>query len=82
MNDKTTEAQAKAKIDEVRARLAKGEKFEALAKEFSQDPGSANNGGDPVMPVPGVYDPAFEKALYSLSKDRCPSRFVPTSVIT
>ncbi|WP_460143490.1 SurA N-terminal domain-containing protein [Pseudomonas sp. S3_B08] len=70
VNDKTTEAQAKAKIDEVQARLAKGEKFEALAKEFSQDPGSANNGGDLGYAGPGVYDPAFEKALYSLSKDQ------------
>ncbi|MBC3208719.1 SurA N-terminal domain-containing protein [Pseudomonas sp. SWRI111] len=70
VNDKTTEAQAKAKIDEVQARLAKGEKFEALAKEFSQDPGSANNGGDLGYAGPGVYDPAFEKALYSLPKDQ------------
>ncbi|UUT10878.1 SurA N-terminal domain-containing protein [Pseudomonas zeae] len=70
VNDKTTEAQAKAKIEDVLARLAKGEKFEALAKEFSQDPGSANNGGDLGYAGPGVYDPAFEKALYSLSKDQ------------
>lgn len=70
VNDKTTEAQAKAKIEEVQARLAKGEKFEALAKEFSQDPGSANNGGDLGYAGPGVYDPAFEKALYSLAKDQ------------
>ncbi|KOX99221.1 SurA N-terminal domain-containing protein [Pseudomonas nunensis] len=70
VNDKVTEAQAKAKIEEVQARLAKGEKFEALAKEFSQDPGSANNGGDLGYAGPGVYDPAFEKALYSLTKDQ------------
>ena len=70
VNDKTTEAQAKAKIEEVQARLAKGEKFEALAKELSQDPGSANNGGDLGYAGPGVYDPAFEKALYSLAKDQ------------
>ena len=70
VNDKTTEAQAKARIEEVQARLAKGEKFEALAKEFSQDPGSANNGGDLGYAGPGVYDPAFEKALYSLTKDQ------------
>ncbi|UDI91005.1 MULTISPECIES: SurA N-terminal domain-containing protein [Pseudomonas] len=70
VNDKTTEAQAKAKIEEIQARLAKGEKFEALAKEFSQDPGSANNGGDLGYAGPGVYDPAFEKALYSLNKDQ------------
>ncbi|WLG52833.1 SurA N-terminal domain-containing protein [Pseudomonas sp. FP1742] len=70
VNDKVTEAQAKAKIEEVQARLAKGESFEALAKEFSQDPGSANNGGDLGYAGPGVYDPAFEKALYSLAKDQ------------
>jgi peptidyl-prolyl cis-trans isomerase D len=70
VNDKTTEAQAKAKIDEIQARLAKGEQFEALAKEFSQDPGSANNGGDLGYAGPGVYDPAFEKALYALTKDQ------------
>jgi len=70
VNDKVSEAQAKAKIEEIQARLAKGESFEALAKEFSQDPGSANNGGDLGYAGPGVYDPAFEKALYALSKDQ------------
>ncbi|MHC8318680.1 SurA N-terminal domain-containing protein [Pseudomonas sp. LB3P31] len=70
VNDKVTEAQAKAKIEEVQARLAKGEKFEALAKEFSQDPGSASNGGDLGYAGPGVYDPAFETALYALAKDQ------------
>ncbi|MGV8891232.1 MAG: SurA N-terminal domain-containing protein [Pseudomonas sp.] len=70
VNDKVTEAQAKAKIDEIQARLAKGEKFEALAKEFSQDPGSANIGGDLGYAGPGVYDPAFETALYALAKDQ------------
>ena len=70
VNDKVTEAQAKAKIEEVQARLAKGEKFEALAKEFSQDPGSANNGGDLGFAGPGVYDPDFETALYGLKQDQ------------
>ncbi|PMY65426.1 MULTISPECIES: SurA N-terminal domain-containing protein [Pseudomonas] len=70
VNDKVNEAQAKAKIEEIQARLAKGESFEALAKEFSQDPGSANNGGDLGYAGPGVYDPAFEEALYALSKDQ------------
>ncbi|HCS44472.1 MAG TPA: peptidylprolyl isomerase [Pseudomonas sp.] len=70
VNDKVTEAQAKAKIEEVQARLTKGEKFEALAKEFSQDPGSASNGGDLGFAGPGVYDPAFETALYALAKDQ------------
>jgi peptidyl-prolyl cis-trans isomerase D len=70
VNDKVTDAQAKAKIEEVQARLAKGEQFEALAKEFSQDPGSASNGGDLGFAGPGVYDPDFEAALYALNKDQ------------
>lgn len=70
VNDKVTDAQAKAKIEDIQARLAKGEKFEALAKEFSQDPGSANNGGDLGFAGPGVYDPDFETALYGLKQDQ------------
>lgn len=34
VNDKTTDAQAKARIEEIQQRVAKGEDFAALAKEF------------------------------------------------
>lgn len=60
------EAKAQQKAEELRARLDKGEDFAALAKEFSRDTGSAAEGGDLGFAGPGVYDPAFEKALYSL----------------
>ncbi|MDD2048245.1 SurA N-terminal domain-containing protein [Pseudomonas putida] len=70
VNDKVNEAQAKAKIEEIQQRLTKGEDFATLAKEFSQDPGSANNGGDLGYAGQGVYDPAFEEALYALNKDQ------------
>ena len=66
VNDKVTDAQAKARAEEIEQRLAKGEDFAALAKEFSQDPGSATSGGDLGFAGPGVYDPAFEEALYQL----------------
>jgi peptidyl-prolyl cis-trans isomerase D len=68
VNDKVNEAQAKAKAEEIQARLNKGEDFAALAKQFSQDPGSANNGGDLGFAGNGVYDPAFETALNALNK--------------
>ncbi|PWB35669.1 peptidylprolyl isomerase [Pseudomonas sp. SDI] len=68
VNDKQDDAQAKARIDEIQQRLAKGEDFAALAKAFSQDPGSANNGGDLGFAGQGVYDPTFEEALYALNK--------------
>jgi len=66
VNDKVNDEQAKARIEQIRQRLDKGEDFAALAKEFSQDPGSASNGGDLGFAGPGVYAPAFEEALYKL----------------
>jgi peptidyl-prolyl cis-trans isomerase D len=70
VNDKVSDEQAKAKVAEIQQRLTKGESFEALAKEFSQDPGSAANGGDLGFAGPGVYDPVFETAVYALKQDQ------------
>jgi len=64
-----SDEQAKARIEEVQKRLQGGEDFAALAKEFSQDPGSASEGGDLGYAGKGVYDPAFEDALYALKQD-------------
>lgn len=66
VSDKLNDEQAKAKIDEIAKRIAAGEDFAALAKELSNDPSSAENGGDLGYAGPGVYDPAFEKSLYEL----------------
>lgn len=68
VNDKLTDEQAKAKLDEAKKRLEQGEDFAKLATELSQDPGSATNGGDLGYAGPGVYDPAFEEALYALKQ--------------
>jgi len=64
--DKLSDEQAKGKLAELRVRIDKGEEFAALAKEFSQDPGSAGNGGDLGFAGQGVYDAAFEAALFAL----------------
>ncbi|UPQ84584.1 SurA N-terminal domain-containing protein [Pseudomonas knackmussii] len=66
--DGSGDADAKAKIDGIAKRLTEGEDFAALAKEMSEDPGSASEGGDLGFAGPGVYDPAFEEALYELEK--------------
>ena len=60
--------EAKAKIEKIALRVAAGEDFAALAKEFSDDPGSASEGGDLGFAGPGVYDPDFEDALYALNE--------------
>ncbi|MET1080154.1 MAG: SurA N-terminal domain-containing protein [Pseudomonas sp.] len=70
VDDKVTDEQAKAKLDEAQKRLDQGESFAEVAKSVSQDPGSAANGGDLGYAGPGVYDPAFEKALYELKQDQ------------
>lgn len=63
-----SDEQAKAKLEEVAKRLQAGESFADLAKEVSQDPGSASEGGDLGYAGPGVYDPAFEESLYALQE--------------
>jgi peptidyl-prolyl cis-trans isomerase SurA len=41
-----SEAEAKAKIEDLAARLQRGEDFALLAQNYSEDPNSAPNGGD------------------------------------
>lgn len=69
VSDTLNDDQAQAKLIEVQKRLEQGEEFAALAKEFSDDSGSAADGGDLGFAGPGVYDPAFEEALYGLSEN-------------
>ncbi|GAB3335984.1 hypothetical protein GCM10027299_45550 [Larkinella ripae] len=59
---------AKNRIDEAYNRLVKGEAFEKLVKEFSDDRESRNTGG--VLPVFGVGQMVqpFEEAAYGLSQ--------------
>lgn len=57
---------AEKKAEDILARIRKGESFAELAKKFSQDPGSAKEGGDLGYFGRGVMDKAFEKATYAL----------------
>ncbi|RFU62111.1 peptidylprolyl isomerase [Peribacillus glennii] len=54
---------------EVKQKLDKGEKFEDLAKKYSQDPGSAEKGGDLGWFGAGQMVPEFENATYALKKN-------------
>ncbi|MFC4182227.1 peptidylprolyl isomerase [Saccharococcus thermophilus] len=51
---------------EIKAKLDKGEDFAKLAKQYSQDPGSAANGGDLGWFGPGKMVKEFEDAAYKL----------------
>ncbi|MDI9220447.1 peptidylprolyl isomerase SurA [Pantoea sp. EA-12] len=64
-----TDAQAQAKIEQIAADIKSGKTtFAAAAKQFSDDPGSANQGGDLGWATPEIYDPAFRDALLKLQK--------------
>ncbi|SDO20915.1 peptidylprolyl isomerase [Vreelandella arcis] len=60
------ESQARAKAQEVRERLGRGEDFAKVAREMSDDNGSALNGGGLGWLRPGQTVPAFEDAMREL----------------
>jgi peptidyl-prolyl cis-trans isomerase D len=66
VNDQTSEADAKVRIDEVYQRILGGEDFAQLAQEYSSDTGSAENGGDLGFNTPGTFVEEFEKVAYDL----------------
>jgi len=53
----------KKELEDVRDRVLAGEDFSLLAKEFSEDPGSASRGGDLDWLSLGTTAPAFEKMM-------------------
>ena len=62
------EQQALAKIKGLAEQLGKGASFAKLAKQHSQDPGSADKGGDLGELRPGVMVQPFEEAAMALRR--------------
>jgi peptidyl-prolyl cis-trans isomerase D len=58
--------QARSKAEEIVKRLDAGEAFDVLAREVSEDPGSASSGGDLGFFGRGIMDAEFEKAAFDL----------------
>jgi len=65
LSEVMSDNEAKTKIDGIKNRLDNGEKFEVLARQFSED-GSASSGGDLGWVNPGDTVPDFEKAMLAL----------------
>lgn len=67
--DEAAVAAAQKKAEDLVKRLRAGEDFAKLAKEFSEDPGSAAEGGDLGLFGKGMMVPEFEEATFALKKD-------------
>ena len=65
IDEDTTEEEALETILNVQERLV-SESFETIAKELSDDPGSAELGGDLGWAEPGLFVPEFDGVLFSL----------------
>ena len=65
--DEPTQQVARQRIDAIYARLQKGEPFEAVCRDVSDDATSRNNGG--VLPPfePGRWVPVFEDTAFALA---------------
>jgi peptidyl-prolyl cis-trans isomerase D len=65
--DAKTDAAAKAKAQDILKQIQSGGNFTGLAKKFSDDPGSKDQGGElPLVPT-AQLDPAYAKAAMALA---------------
>ena len=65
-----TDAEAKAKADQIQKQVQGGGDFAAIAKAESDDKGSGLKGGDLGNFSPWRMDPVFSKALLGLQKNQ------------
>ncbi len=61
---------ARAKIEEIKAKLDDGADFAALAGEYSEDPASAQRGGDLGFTKRGDFVREFEEVAYALEENQ------------
>lgn len=59
-------ADIKARLNEYRERVLRGEKFSVLARFYSDDPGSASDGGELGFVERGTLYPEFEAVAFNL----------------
>lgn len=69
LSEVVSESDGKKKMDGIKERLDNGEKFEVLARQFSED-GTASSGGDLGWVNPGDTVPQFEKAMNDLKDNQ------------
>lgn len=78
VNDTRGEAEARELAGLVRARALAGQPFDALAREYSDDPGSGQRGGDLGFFARGRMVPPFDEAVFALREPGALSEVVQT----
>lgn len=64
--ESTDDASQTTKLEAIQAKLANGDEFTELAREYSDDLGSAEQGGDLGFFEPGAFPTEFETAVLGL----------------
>lgn len=67
-NGKRSREEAVTRLERVRERLAEGESFADLAREFSDDTTTAEQGGDLGFISPGFFGEAFDDAAFGIGQ--------------
>jgi peptidyl-prolyl cis-trans isomerase D len=68
VNDERSAENARQLLEGLKQQLAAGAAFADLAQEYSEDPGSAAQGGALGLMAKGVFAPEFEDALWALGE--------------
>jgi len=67
-NALVNDAEAEIRLRSLKNRIEQGDSFATLARAYSEDKGSAVEGGDLGWATPGTFVPAFEETMNSLEK--------------
>jgi len=70
-------AEARQRLLDIRSEILAGKSFNVLAVMYSEDPGTARNGGELGYSVRGAFEKAYADAAFSLTKNTV-SRIVET----
>ncbi|HZL77126.1 MAG TPA: peptidylprolyl isomerase [Bacteroidales bacterium] len=68
-NNEDNKAEARQKLLDIRSQILAGKSFKVLAMLYSEDPGSASNGGELGLMMRGELEKPYADAAFSLTKN-------------
>jgi len=75
VDELTKDETARRRLVAVQKKIKAGADFAAMAKQYSEDPGSKGSGGSLGWSVPGAFVPEFEAVMKSLKKNQISNVF-------